>query len=88
MSGREIAWYVLFYNHTQGLKLNQLLSQAGIRNTIVPTPRKLSRSCGISLMLAQEDVPRVKEIVAASAVEIIEISALEKDIDPARDKYC
>ncbi|MEG0805311.1 MAG: DUF3343 domain-containing protein [Lachnospiraceae bacterium] len=80
--------YVLFPNHDNGIRLYNHLKEAEIKATIAPTPRALSKCCGISLLIQEEDVERVRSVVAFSKVEIIDIMKLEKDINPQRDKYC
>jgi hypothetical protein len=51
--------YILFPTHTHGLKLHKLMKYYGLKHTIVPTPRRLSKSCGISIMVE----PSLKEHV-------------------------
>ncbi|MDR1874517.1 MAG: DUF3343 domain-containing protein [Synergistaceae bacterium] len=81
-------WYVLFPNHTQGLLLDRLLRGAGIRAAIVPTPRALSKSCGMALRVDEESLPAVRLIVNENRIEILDIASLPDDINPGRDKYC
>ena len=88
MAPRETAWYVLFENHTQGLLLDGLLREAGLHATIVPTPRALSKSCGVALALRSEEVDAVRALVAEKGAAILEIASLERDINPRRDRFC
>ncbi|MDR1977920.1 MAG: DUF3343 domain-containing protein [Synergistaceae bacterium] len=81
-------WYVLFPNHTQGLLLDRLLGDAGIRATIVPTPRALSKSCGMALRVGEESLPAVRLVAEGNKIEILDIASLPDDINPGRDKYC
>jgi hypothetical protein len=82
------AWYVLFSNHTWGLLLNKALGEAGIRAMIVPTPRALSKSCGMALRVAAEALEGIRAVAAEKKIEILDIASLPDDIDPGRDKYC
>jgi hypothetical protein len=84
----EKAWYVLFSNHTWGLLLNKALREAGIRATIVPTPRALGTSCGMALRLDAEALEEARTVIAEKKIEILDIASLPDDIDPGRDKYC
>ncbi len=43
--------YILFPSHAHGLSLEKQLKEHQINYTIVPTPRQLSTSCGISIMI-------------------------------------
>lgn len=85
---QELLWYVTFENHSHGLRLFSLIKEEGLSAVIVPTPRKLSRSCGIALMLRAEEVEAVRTLVQRTGAEILEIASLVKEIDPARDRYC
>lgn len=88
MAQRELAWYVLFENHTQGLLLYGLLRKAGLHATIVPTPRTLSKSCGVALALRADEVEAVRALIDRERADILEIASMEQDIDPRRDRYC
>ena len=88
MTEQDMVWYVLFPNHNEGITLDKLLKKAGISATIVPTPRRLSACCGISLMVQGEDVEIIRQIVADNGVAVLDIAELESDINPNRDRYC
>ncbi|WP_242844255.1 DUF3343 domain-containing protein [Caloranaerobacter azorensis] len=55
--------YILFPSHTDGLALEKILKFKKIKYTIVPTPRELSKSCGISIMINPDDKENVREIL-------------------------
>lgn len=88
MVKKDLAWYVLFSNHTQGLLLEDLMREAGLHPTIVPTPRALNKSCGVALSLLEEEVDAVRALIAQKNAEILEIASMERDINPKRDRYC
>ncbi len=72
-----IKYYVLFPNHLNGLKLNEILKNEKIENTIAPTPRKLSSCCGMSLLVREEDIPDIERIISRDMVEILKIASVE-----------
>lgn len=78
MAMPEYDWYILFPNHHEGLRLNSILKERGIKNTISPTPRAASASCGISLIVAEKDVELIRQIIAEEHVVIEKIVALVK----------
>lgn len=84
----NIQHYVLFPNHDNGMRLYRLLKEAGIRAVISPTPRSASKCCGISLMIAEEDAAAVSAYAKEHQIEILKIVAIERDVNPHRDKYC
>ena len=62
--------YILFPNYSQGLKLEELLKENNIKYVISPTPRKLSSSCGISIMYKKEDERTIESIIKENLIEI------------------
>ena len=84
----EKVYYVLFNNHENGLKLNSKLKENGLKSTISPTPRSLSKCCGISLIVDENELEDVRRVVEENNIEIITIESLERDINPNRDRYC
>jgi hypothetical protein len=72
----EIRFYVLFPSHTEGMKLDSLLRKNGIKHTIVPTPRQLSVSCGISIMYQAEDGESISRLIEENGVKILGMKSL------------
>lgn len=85
---KEIQYYVLFPNHDNGMRLYQKLKKEGVRSVIAPTPRSASKCCGISLLVKEEDLGKIRAFVEENGIEILEIAAVEKDVNPGRDRYC
>ena len=79
---QKIQHYVLFPNHDNGMRLYGILKEAGIKTTIAPTPRVASKCCGISLLEAS------RKFIDENHIEILKIAAIERDINPRRDRYC
>ena len=69
-------WYILFPNHHEGLRLNSELKQRGIKNTIAPTPRAASKSCGISLIVLEQDLPVINQLIEEQRISIEKIVQL------------
>lgn len=85
---KQIQYYVLFPNHENGMRLYKKLKERQIRSVIAPTPRSVSKCCGISLLVGKEDLETIRVCVSENNIEILDIAAVEKDIDPGRDRYC
>lgn len=83
-----VQYYVLFENHDNGMRLYKSLKGEGIKCTIAPTPRQVSKCCGISLMVNEEDIPRIRECVQREQIEILDIKGVARSFNPRRDKYC
>ena len=83
-------WYILFANYEQGLALHDLLDRNNIRNRIAPAPRAIQGdlTCGISLMLEEEDVDAALACIEENHAEYHAIVPLAGQIKPHRDKYC
>ncbi|MSS62809.1 DUF3343 domain-containing protein [Velocimicrobium porci] len=84
----ELDWYVLFPNHENGLKLYNILKEHQIYAVIAPTPRALSKSCGISLKIKEAEKEIVEQYANQQQVRYIGIECLKKKENSRRDKYC
>ena len=60
---KEVQHYVLFPNHDNGMRLYKKLKEEGVGAVIAPTPRSASKCCGISLLVREEDLDRVRRCV-------------------------
>ncbi|MGI6733261.1 MAG: DUF3343 domain-containing protein [Anaerovoracaceae bacterium] len=78
-------YYVLFPNHTNGVRLKEILTRRNYKVTIAPTPRELSASCGISLLIREEDVAAIKAIIESEHIETSGIAYIEKATDSSED---
>lgn len=84
----KIQHYVLFPNHDNGMRLYNELKKMGLKVTIAPTPRSASTCCGISLLIQEQDIETIQACIEEHDIEILKIAAIERDINPRRDKYC
>lgn len=85
---QKIQQYVLFPNHDNAMRLYKELKDLGVRATIAPTPRAVSKCCGVSLLVEEKDLEQIQKCAAEHSVEILKIAAIERDINPMRDRYC
>ncbi|MBP7320810.1 MAG: DUF3343 domain-containing protein [Lachnospiraceae bacterium] len=81
-------YYVLFDNHTDGMALYQELKRNGLSAVISPTPRSLSKCCGISLLITEDQVEQVEEIARRCQLSYLKIDFVERTFDNQRDQYC
>ncbi len=81
-------YYVLFPNHDNGMRLYRELKKLGVRAVIAPTPRTVSKCCGISLMIQEDDIEKIMQCCRDYKIEILKIAAIAKDMNPHRDRYC
>ena len=84
----EKVYYVLFNNHTNGLELHKVLRSKGLTATISPTPRSLSKCCGVSLIVDEAELEEVREAIRENDIEILDIEYIKKDVNNNRDVYC
>lgn len=80
--------YILFYDHTTGVELYNRLKEQGIHTIIAPTPRSLSKCCGISLLVKEQDIKAIRHFIKVYGVNVQDITAVENSHDIYRDKYC
>lgn len=60
---------------------------AGMKAQISPTPRELSVCCGISLLVQEEDVERIRALAAEQDLGYIGIEGLDNTFDNKRHRY-
>lgn len=75
-----IRYYILFPSHTEGVKLEALLKKEKIKHTIVPTPRELSASCGISIMYTKDDEEKINSLVNTNNIKTLGFHCVKKKI--------
>ena len=85
---QQLQHYVLFPNHDNGMRLYKELKALGVRAVISPTPRTSSNCCGISLLVEEEDLDTIQSCAKDRGIEILKIAAVERDLNPKRDRYC
>lgn len=85
---KEIQHYVLFPNHDNAMRLYKEVKTLGVKAVIAPTPRAASKCCGVSLRVSEEDIEAIRQCAANHNIEIQDIAAVEKDVNPNRDRYC
>ena len=80
--------YVLFPNHDNAMRLHRELKALGVKAVIAPTPRAVSKCCGVSLLVKEEDLGTIESCVKEQGIEILTIAEIERDVNPKRDRYC
>ena len=85
---KEIQHYELFPNHDNAMRVYRELKALGVKAVISPTPRAASKCCGVSLLVKKEDLDAIRKCAEDHNVEILDIAAVEKDVNPNRDRYC
>ena len=86
----ELNYYILFANYTQGLALLDMLKEEGLNARIAPTPRSIQGelSCGMSLLVKQEDIDAVRSYLERSGAEYHSIVEMPCQIRPNRNRFC
>jgi hypothetical protein len=60
---------VLFHTTSAALRAEKVLTKAGLKVKLVPTPRELSSDCGISLRFEWADRAQVEAGLAQAGLE-------------------
>ena len=63
---RNDSYYALAFDSTHMAVAAEKYLSARIAVSVMPTPRKITASCGISLRVELEDVERLKELLKAN----------------------
>ncbi|SHI81098.1 DUF3343 domain-containing protein [Lutispora thermophila] len=78
----EYDYYILFNTHTDGLNMAKRLKESNIKYTITPTPRQLSKCCGIAIKYEHEDEKAILDIIDKYDIKVLGLHSLErKNVD-------
>ena len=58
------------------MRLKKELDGRDIKASISPTPREASKSCGISLIVDEVDLPLINQVIAENNIQILKIVSL------------
>lgn len=83
----ELLYYVLFPNHDNAMRLYNALSNQNISAKIAPTPRALSKCCGVSLLVNESDIKAIEDCISNQKIEVLGIEHIKKDWNQNRDKF-
>ncbi len=88
MSSEITDWYILFFDHTDGMRMYRYLKGQGLAVRISPAPRAVSVCCGMSLLAGDAEIKAVRREAEASGIAYDRIVPLPRQINPKRDVYC
>ena len=80
-------YYILFESHEQAVRLHGEFRQAGIQTAISPTPRAVTVCCGVSLLVRETEIDRVRDYLATHTCTYKSVERLEQEFNPHRDRY-
>lgn len=63
-------YLITFENTHSAMNAEAVLKQNGIKNTVMPTPTYITKSCGISLKLNKADLPVVTKLIEDDSIRI------------------
>ena len=80
-------YYVTFDSHEQAIKLHEELKENGFRSVIAPTPRAISKCCGVCVMIGEAEIDAARKHIEDKGCVHRSIECVEQDFDPKRDRY-
>ncbi len=84
---KKTCYYMLFDNHEQAVRMYRNLKKKGAGVQIAPTPRALTKCCGVAIMLEEDQIDIVREYIHGHEDEYKTLEKLEVEFDPKRDHY-
>jgi len=64
-------FYILTFENTHNaINGEKVLKENNVKAIVMPTPTFISKSCGISLRLAEEEVEKVKPLMAEEKIKV------------------
>lgn len=61
---------VTFESTHHAIKGEKILKENGIKNRMIPTPRAITRSCGLSAKFDLKDLEEIKKLLAQGEVAV------------------
>ncbi len=69
---------VLFHNSSSAMQAEAVLTRAGLKVKLIPTPRHLSSDCGVALRFDWEQNANVSGLLAKARVDLTGVHELGK----------
>ncbi|MCX7951265.1 MAG: DUF3343 domain-containing protein [Clostridiales bacterium] len=70
---------ITFESTNFAIQAETTLKSLGLSVQIIPTPREITLSCGISILSAKENLNKVDELVAENKIRIKEVYLYKKE---------
>lgn len=70
---------ITFESTNFAIQSEATLKNLGLSIQIIPTPREITLSCGISILTAKENLHKVDELVEANKIRIKEVYLYKKE---------
>ena len=86
--GKPIDCYMLFEDHTDAMAMYELARGAGFRPRVSTTPRQAQACCGVALLVQREEAAAMLDVAYKQGMAFENMIALDRQIDPKRDRYC
>lgn len=74
--------YIISFNSThQAIKCDKVFGQNNMKYAILPTPREITKSCGMSIKFLIEDINTIKDTLKENQIEYKGIFKIVKKED-------
>lgn len=72
--------YLISFNSTHhAIRMEKLLKDLSLNIMMVPTPREISASCGLSVVFDNKDIEVIKETITKNEVDISGVYEVTRD---------
>ncbi|MHC1684970.1 MAG: DUF3343 domain-containing protein [Clostridiaceae bacterium] len=61
---------IVFNNTTEAVSTEDFFNKNNIPNRVMPTPTNIAKSCGISLIVRNEDISIIKELKSENKISV------------------
>jgi hypothetical protein len=78
---------VTFDSHEEAISLHDELKKNGYKNVIAPTPRVISKCCGVCVMIEEPEIGAVRKYIEENGCPHRSIECIDQVFDPKRDRY-
>lgn len=79
-------FYLISFNSTHhAIRTEKLLIDSGMNIMIIPTPREIAASCGLSIKFEEKDMDKVIEIMEKNSLDRRGIFHFKKNLEGVRE---
>lgn len=78
--------YIVSFNSTHhAIRSEKILKENDMAIAVLPTPREISASCGLSIKFSEDDLDEIKELLVKNEIDYKGIYHIEKKEDGTKD---
>lgn len=80
----EVYGVITFKSTHHTIQAEDLLREGGLEFKTIPTPREITKSCGLSILFQLDDLPIVEDVISRDTIKIDSVYRYVKSREDSR----